>query len=85
MAELDQLTFLSVALEGATVAVSVSEVPSTRLRDVLFSVTPVTATVPEPPPLSGSSGPQEVIVMENRAAVIAAKDSPNSLLILITE
>ena len=40
-----QLTALLVALSGATVAVSVSDSPSTRLRVFLFRVTPVTATV----------------------------------------
>jgi hypothetical protein len=38
------VTFLFVALEGATVAVNVSELPTVRLVDVLLSVTPVTAT-----------------------------------------
>ena len=40
-----QLTDLLLAFSGLTVAVSVSEVPSTRLRAVLLSETPVTATV----------------------------------------
>jgi hypothetical protein len=40
-------TFLLVALEGATVAVNVSELPTVRLVDVLLSVTPVTATLTE--------------------------------------
>jgi hypothetical protein len=37
-------TFLFVALEGATVAVNVSELPTVMLVDVLFRDTPVTAT-----------------------------------------
>ena len=59
-----QLTVLLVALEGATVAVKVSEPPSTRLRLVLLRLTPVTATVvgpvwlpPFPPEGVGSSFP----------------------------
>jgi hypothetical protein len=38
------VTVLFVALEGATVAVNVSVLPTARLVDVLFNVTPVTAT-----------------------------------------
>ena len=43
--ELLHVTVLSVAFVGATVAVRVSEVPFTRLKVVLFKVTPVTATL----------------------------------------
>ena len=39
------VTFLFVALEGATVAVRVSVLPMLRLVFVLFKVTPVTATL----------------------------------------
>ena len=69
-----QLIALLVALFGATVAVKVSDPPSTRLNDVLFNVTPVTATVLEPPPpgISGSSGLQENKTMENTAVAITA-------------
>jgi hypothetical protein len=42
-------TFLFVALEGATVAVNVSEEPTVIVADDLFKVTPVTATVLLPP------------------------------------
>ena len=59
-----QLTDLLVALEGAIVAVRVSEPPSTRLSVVLLRLTPVTATVvgpvwppPLPPEGVGSSFP----------------------------
>ena len=45
-----QLTALFVALVGATVAVSVSDPPSAKVRLVLLSDTPVTATVWLPPP-----------------------------------
>ena len=45
VAEDFQLTDLSLAFSGLTVAVSVSEEPSARLRVVLSRVTPVTATV----------------------------------------
>jgi hypothetical protein len=38
------VTFLLVALEGATVAIKVSEAPSIMVVDVLFKDTPVTAT-----------------------------------------
>ena len=84
-----QLTVLLVALEGATVAVRVSEPPSTRLRLVLLRVTPVTATVvgtvwPLPPGVSGSSGPQDIIVMGNNAAAKAAIAVLSSFFILIT-
>ena len=41
----DQVTDLSVALEGVTVAVSVCVSPTVIERDVLFRLTPVTATV----------------------------------------
>jgi hypothetical protein len=40
----DQITDLSVALEGVTVAVSVSVFPSVKVNDVLFRLTPVTET-----------------------------------------
>ena len=40
-----QVTDLSVALEGVTVAVSVSVSPTVMERDVLFKLTPVTETV----------------------------------------
>jgi hypothetical protein len=39
------VTFLFVALDGATVAVNVSVPPTVRLVVVLFNVTPVTAIV----------------------------------------
>jgi hypothetical protein len=39
-------TFLFVALEGATVAVKVSVLPTVIVVDDLFKVTPVTETVP---------------------------------------
>lgn len=41
---LDQVTLLSVASFGATVAVSVSVSPTVRVSVLLLSVTPVTAT-----------------------------------------
>lgn len=41
---LDHVTVLSVALDGATVAVSVSVSPTERDNELLLSVTPVTAT-----------------------------------------
>jgi hypothetical protein len=44
---LDHVTFLFVALLGATVATSVSLLPTVRLVDGLLSVTPVTATLAE--------------------------------------
>jgi hypothetical protein len=40
----DQVTDLSVALKGVTVAVSVSVFPSVKVKDVLFRLTPVTET-----------------------------------------
>ena len=40
----DQLTVLSVALEGVTVAVSLAVPPASRAKMFLSSVTPVTAT-----------------------------------------
>ena len=55
-----QLTALSVALAGVMVGMRVSAVPTTRLTEVLFNDTPVTATVvgvlvppPPPPPPTG--------------------------------
>ena len=46
----DQVTFLLVAFEGATVAVNVVVAPATTLAVVGETVTPVTATlVPEVP------------------------------------
>jgi hypothetical protein len=42
--ELLHNTFWLVALEGAMLAINVSEPPTVRVRDVLFRVTPVTAT-----------------------------------------
>jgi hypothetical protein len=39
------VTFLFVALAGATVAVNVSELPTVIVVEVLFRVTPVTATL----------------------------------------
>ena len=41
----DQVTFLFVALDGDTVAVSVCVWPSTKVRLVWFKLTPVTGTV----------------------------------------
>jgi hypothetical protein len=46
------VTALFVAFSGRTVAVSVSELPTTRQVDVLFKVTLVTAIVVVPPLLS---------------------------------
>ena len=43
--ELDQVTVLSVASSGLTVAVSVSDSPSVSVSSVLFNVTSVTVTV----------------------------------------
>jgi hypothetical protein len=46
------VTFLFVALAGATVAVNVSLLPAVMLVDDLFKVTPVTATFPPLPALT---------------------------------
>ena len=56
---LDQDTFLFEALLGDTVAVSVSDAPTPRVREFLFRLTPVTATVSLPPGLSFPPPPHE--------------------------
>ena len=48
--ELDQVTVLSVAFEGATVAVNVTVPPISSVTELWLRVTPVTATVVLPPP-----------------------------------
>ena len=48
--EVDQVTVLSVASEGATVAVNVTVPPISSVTELWLRVTPVTATVVLPPP-----------------------------------
>ena len=74
-----QLTDLLVALSGATVAVSVSDPPSVRLRVVLLIETPETPTVAG----TGSSCPQENNERETKTATKAAEKNPNSLFITL--
>ena len=47
---LDQVTFLLVALVGATVAVNVELFPTTKFKELVLRETPVTATEDWPPP-----------------------------------
>ena len=72
-----QLTALFVALDGVTVAVRVSDPPSTKLRLVLLRVTPVTATVCVPPPPDPPFGPVSSSCShpENIAAEITATNT----------
>jgi hypothetical protein len=82
-----QLTALLVALLGVTVAVSVSDPLSAKVRLVLLSDTPVTATVCVPPPPFPPFGPvgssflQLVNIPASIKTIAAAKKFLNNFLI----
>ena len=95
LSELDQLTVLSVASEGLTVAVKVSVPPTSSAMEISLSEIWVTAIVEEPPPEcppppefppppdgpGSSAGPQDARKETIKTAATAAKRVVNNFLI----